>query len=172
MSLRLGGRLKDHVAAIRSHVLASHAGAKFELLWPADVNQDVAVLTGFAQVGGRLNRAVNMPAAWKQKTGSGFDRLKVEALAHGATDRDIDKATAAIRIAFEEFSWAKDDVRYLIPWFNGGTPWREEYLITRRESLPHRTFWAWDHLPLLAWPLPLPAEATHALTIGLSRRVA
>ena len=50
----LAGRLKDHVAAIRSHVLASHAGAKFELLWPADVNQDVAVLTGFAGVGGRL----------------------------------------------------------------------------------------------------------------------
>ncbi len=165
----LADRLEAHVSAIRSHVVASHAGAKFELLWPADVNQDVSVLTGFSKVGGRLNRHVNTPSAWQQKSGSGFDRLKVEALAHGATDRDVDKAAAAIRIAFEEFSWAKADVRYLIPWFNGGTPWREEYLITRREKLPHRTFWAWDHLSLLSWPLSLPVESARAAVRGRSR---
>ena len=61
----LADRLKDHVAAIRTHVLGTHAGAQFELLWPADVNRNDSVLTGFSKVGGRLNRAVNMPTAWK-----------------------------------------------------------------------------------------------------------
>ena len=119
----------------------------------------MSVLSGFSKVGGRLNRAVNMPAAWKQKAGSGLDRLKVEALAHGATDRDVAKAEAAMKIAYTEFSWPKRDVRYLIPQFNGGTPWTAEFLIAGRESLPERTFWAWDHLGLLDWPLPLAAEA-------------
>ena len=156
----LADRLKDHVAAIRTHVLATHSGAKFELLWPADVNRDDAVLSGFAKVGGRLNRAVNMPAAWKQKSGSGFERILVEALAHGATDRDLTKAEEAVKIAYTEFSWAKDDVRYLIGWFNGGAPWMEEYRIARlREQLPHVTWWAWDHLALLRWDaMPLPVE--------------
>ena len=61
----LADRLKDHVAAIRTHVLGTHPGAQFELLWPADVNRNDSVLTGFSKVGGRLNRAVNMPTAWK-----------------------------------------------------------------------------------------------------------
>lgn len=65
--------------------------AKFELLWPADVYQGVAVLSGFSQA-----------------------------------------------------------------------PWREEYLITRGEALPHRTFWAWDDLSLLSLPLPLPEEAARS----------
>ena len=123
------------------------------------------MLTGFAKVGGRLNRAVNMPSAWKQKSGSGFDRLKVEALAHGATDRDLVKAEAAIKIAYTEFSWAKADVCYLIGWFNGGAPWaEEEYLIARRrEQLPHVNWWAWDHLALLRWAaMPLPPEVARA----------
>ena len=89
--------------------------------------------------------------------------MKVEALAHGATDRDLVKAEAAIKIAHTEFSWAKADVRYLIGWFNGGAPWAEEYLIARRrEQLPHVTWWAWDHLALLRWHLPLPVERTGA----------
>ena len=167
----LADRLKDHVAAIRTHVLGTHAGAKFELLWPADVNRNDSVLTGFAKVGGRLNRAVNMPTAWKQKSGSGFDRIKVEALAHGATDRDLAKAEEAIRIAYTEFSWAKADVRYLIGWFNGGAPWVEEYFIARlREQLPHVNWWAWDHLALLRWAaMPLPSERAWAWRRRLGR---
>ena len=145
----LADRLKDHAAAIRAHVLATHAGATFELLWPADVNANVATLTGFSKVGGRLNYAVNMPAAWKQKSGSGFARLKIEALAHSVTDHDLDKARIAIQIAFDDFSWAKADVAYLIGWFNGGAMWVDEYLIAAvREGLAV-AFWAVDHLKLL-----------------------
>jgi len=42
--------VKDHVDAIRSYVLATHPNAKFELLWPLDVN-DAATR--------RLNRYIN-----------------------------------------------------------------------------------------------------------------
>jgi len=103
---------------------------------------------------------MNMPAAWQQKSGSGFERMLVEALAHGATDRDLRKAEEAVKIAYTEFSWAKADVRYLIGWFNGGAPWMEEYRIARlREQLPQVTWWAWDHLALLRWDaMPLPVE--------------
>ena len=87
--------------------------------------------------------------------------MLLQALAHGATDRDLTKAEEAVKIAYTEFSWAKADVRYLIGWFNGGAPWVEEYRIARlREQLPHVTWWAWDHLALLRWDaMPLPVEA-------------
>ena len=58
----------------------------------------------------------------------------------------------------DPLSWAKPHLRYAAPWFNGGCPWTEEYLIAGREQLPGLTFWAWDHLGLLGWPLPLPVE--------------
>ena len=103
-----------------------------------------------------------MPAAWKQKSGSGFDRLKVEALAHGRIDRDLVKAEAAIKIAYTEFSWAKADVRYLVGWQDGGSLWDDEFLIVQREALPHTNFWAWDHLALFRWRLPSPVERTGA----------
>ena len=169
----LADRLKDHVAAVRTHVLASHAGATFELLWPADVNANVATLTGFSQVGGRLNYAVNMPTAWRQKSGSGFDRLKIEALAHSVTDHDLNKALIAIRIAFDDFSWAKADVEYLIGWFNGGAMWIDEYLIAAvREGLDV-AWWAWDHLKLLRWgAMPLPVESARGYSRDLEGRAA
>ncbi len=146
----LRGRIKSHIDTVRSHVLASHAGAKFELLWPLDVNEPVIE---------RLNRYVNLPGEYEVKSGSGLDRLKMEALSFGAFERNLNKAREAIRFPYTSpMGWAKADVRYLAPWFNGGCPWREEYLMARREAVPNVTFWAWDHLGLLGWPLPLPVE--------------
>ena len=167
----LADRLKDHIAANRTHVLATHTGATFELLWPADVNANVATLTGFSKVGGRLNYAVNMPTAWRQKSGSGFDRLKIEALAHSVTDHDLNKALIAIRIAFDDFSWAKADVEYLIGWFNGGAMWIDEYLIAAvREGLDV-AWWAWDQLKLLRWgAMPLPVESARGYSRDLEGR--
>ncbi len=81
----LVAQLKVHVDAIRQTVLAAYPKAKFELLYPNDVNNPVCYVNAqnpYPQ-GGRLNAVVNLPAAWQISTGSGFDRLKVEALSWG-----------------------------------------------------------------------------------------
>jgi hypothetical protein len=60
-------------------------------------------------------------------------------------------------------AWSRADVRYLIPWFNGGCPWVNEFLMASRELLPNLSFWAWDHLNLFGWRLPLPVEARRSV---------
>ena len=157
----LRGRIKAHIDAIRAEVLGTYAGTKFELLWPYDVNYPVVTASG---LGGRLNRYVNLPSEYEQKSGSGLDALKVEGLAFGVVERHLDRARETVRFPWTApCAWAKGDVRYLVPWFNGGCPWREEYLIAGREQGGGAVFWAWDHLCLLGWPLPLPAEERRAV---------
>jgi hypothetical protein len=64
----LRDRLRDHVAALISHVRSFHPAAEFELLFPYDVNHPAPA--GVNQVGGRLNRYVNLPVEWEDKTTS------------------------------------------------------------------------------------------------------
>ena len=156
----LSARLKGHIDAIRTAVLASYSNAKFELLWPDDVNFSPCYYTSAVPYpqGGRLNRAVNFPSQYQSQAGSGLDRLKLEALSWGATYRNMANALAAIQFPFTApCNWSKSATAYLVPWFNGGCPWTTEYVASR--SLPNLNFWAVDHLVLLSWPVPLPVPS-------------
>jgi len=155
----LRGRLKAHIDAIRAAVLAVYPTAKFELLWPLDVNYPTLTSSG---LGGRLNRAVNLPTEYEQKSGSGLDRLKMEALAFGSAERHLERAKEAIRFPYTDpLSWPKADVAYLVPIFNGGCPWSREYLYAVNEAVPVVNLWAFDHVCLLSWPVPLPTNPKH-----------
>jgi hypothetical protein len=155
----LAGRLKAHVDAIRNAVLAQYPDAKFEVLYPNDVNNPVCLLgpgVQYAQ-GGRLNAAVNLPPEWKTKEGSGLDRFKVEALSWGATYLNLDLANQAIVFALASpMTWNLADVAYLIPWFNGTCPWPREFKLASSRGLQVINLWAYDHLSLMSWPLPFP----------------
>ncbi len=155
----LAGRLKSHVDAIRSAVLAKYPNAKFEILYPNDVNNPVCLLGPGVQYpqGGRLNAAVNLPTQWQTQAGSGLDRFKVEALSWGATYLNMDLAHQAIVFALTSpMSWDKTDVAYLIPWFNGTCPWPREFALASSRGLQLINLWAYDHLSLMSWPLPFP----------------
>lgn len=156
----LRDRLAAHMDAIASHVRASHPTAVFELLYPFDVLHPVtyhAAQRPYPQ-GGRLNHHVSTPANWK--TPADTDRrLKIEALSWGAFYRHGDRAAESLRLwqGAEGFSWPRSQVSYLIPWFNGGTPWQREYLEARLVNPGAIHFWALDHYRLLEWrALPRP----------------
>ncbi|MFN3323410.1 MAG: hypothetical protein ACK5AZ_07940 [Bryobacteraceae bacterium] len=153
-------RIKDHCDAISGFVKATYPNAKFEILWPYDVNYPTP--TARYKIGGRLNRYVNLPSQWTTKAGSGLDRFKTEGLAFGSSERNIDQAKETIRFPYTVLSWPKADTRYLIPWFNGGCPWTMEYLFAKAEGTPHLNLWAFDHLCLLSWPVPLPVPSGSA----------
>jgi hypothetical protein len=53
-------------------------------------------------------------------------------------------------------TWDKADVAYLVPWFNGTCPWPREFALATTRGLQLVNFWAYDHLTLMSWPLPLP----------------
>lgn len=164
----LASRLKAHVDAIRQAVLAAYPDARFELLYPNDVNNAVCYKGEHVPYpqGGRLNAAVNLPAEWMSKEASGFDRFKVEALSWGAQYTNLTLSTEAIQFAAQHpMSWNREDMAYLVPWFNGVCAWPAEYHLAK-EFVPLVNFWAYDHLSLMSWPLPFPTHQRRSTFMG------
>jgi hypothetical protein len=142
-------------------VLATYSGAKFELFWPYDVNFSTCYYTPDVPYpqGGRLNRAVNLPSQYLVQSGSGLDRLKMEALSWGSTYRNFTNAQASIAFPLTSpASWPLAAIAYLVPWFNGGCPWPLEYAHAAEQPVALICLWAFDHLCLFDWPLPLQGQ--------------
>ena len=165
----LAARLKSHIDSITNTVIAQFPSAKFEILYPNDVNNPVCLVgpgVPYAQ-GGRLNAAVNLPPEWHTQAGSGLDSFKVEALSWSATYMDMDRAQQAIVFALTPpMSWDTASVAYLIPWFNGTCPWPREFLAAASRGLNIVNFWAYDHLALMSWPVPLPISQEKSTFLG------
>ena len=152
-------RIKAHIDALRAAVLAATPATKFELLYPYDVNYPVTNAFG---IGGKLNNYVNFPAEYTAKATSGLDRLKMEALSFSSQERNFDKLKTSMTFPMTlPNAWTADSVAWLAAWFNGGCPWTREYLLASGiVSLVN--FWAFDHLALLSWPLPLPTGTSRS----------
>lgn len=163
----LAGQLKAHIDGIRAFVLSSYPAAKFELLWPYDVNYPTPYWTNALPYpqGGRLNYAVNLPPAYLAKSGSGLDRFKTEGLSWVATYRNLTNAQQTIQFPYKAGTWAKADTRYLMPWFNGGCAWQREYLFNVNTGTPSLGMWAFDQLCLMGWPLPLPKNVSRSFIL-------
>ncbi len=165
----LVGQLKSHIDSLRTAVLAQYPNAKFEILYPNDVNNPVCLIgpgVAYPQ-GGRLNAAVNLPTQWYSQPTSGLDSFKVEALSWSATYMNMDLAKQAIVFAVTApMSWPESQVAYLIPWFNGTCPWPREFLLASSRALNIVNFWAYDHLALMSWPIPLPVSQEQSRFLG------
>ena len=138
----LRARLHEHITDIMAHIRAAHPNARFEVLFPYDVNHPQPA--GVHQLGGPLNRFVNLPAQWESKATAGFDRLKTEALDFGAWSRDLNLARTAIELP-GQLGWPRDSVRHLVPIFNPGYPWDKEVSMALA-SCSIVNLWAWDHV--------------------------
>ena len=153
--------ISGHCQAIATFVLSSYPTAKFEALFPLDVNYPSVV--PIALSGGKLLAYVNLPSAWMAKLGSGLDRMKMEGLAFGATARNLTLAQQAIAFpTAAPMTWALADTAYMIPVFNGGCPWTLEFLATLAAGTPLVNLWAFDQFCLMSWPVPLPAPGAAA----------
>ncbi len=143
--LFLRNRLRDHAAAIGDAVRRAFPGAQLEILFPNDVNYPKPI--GMHQLGGRLNRAVNLPVEWGTKVLSGFDRFKIEALDCGAWSRDLDLARSCMRLPIE-LGWPPGAVRAMIPVFRGSSPWFREVAFAKSLKMDCTSLWAFDHVCL------------------------
>ena len=155
----LRARLRDHIAALRSYVAGLYANTRFELLYPYDVNYPTPA--GVHQLGGALNNYINLPQEFKQKTSSGLDSLKMEALDFGAWSRNLDLSSAAIQMPID-LGWPKDSLRYLVPVFRGGAAWEKEYLEAKGRGIPTINLWAFDHVNLYNLDCREPSRTTQA----------
>jgi hypothetical protein len=154
-ALFLRNRLRDHVAGILAAVRAGQPATKFELLFPYDVNHPQPA--GIHQLGGALNRYVNLPVEWETKPTSGLDSIKTEALDFGAWSRNLDLARTAIELPFS-LGWPKDSVRHLVPVFRSGYAWEKEMAIATSVGVETINLWAFDHVCIYGLP-PVPGSS-------------
>ncbi len=152
-ALFLRNRLRDHMAALVADIRSVYPAAQCEVLWPYDVNYPTPVPANAPYLGGRLNRFINLPAEWQNKTTSGLDRMKVEALAFSSSMRSLDLAREAIEL-FPGFGWPTDSVRYLVPVFGVATPWHRELALAHGAGLRTNNLWAFDHICLFNLEVP------------------
>jgi hypothetical protein len=144
-ALFLRNRLRDYAAALMAHVRALHPGARFELLYPCDVNYPEPA--GVHALGGALNRFVNLPAEWESAELSGFDRFKIEALDFGAWSRDFDLVRSCLRFG-RSLDWPAEKLGLMTPVFRGGYPWEKEVREALQMGYSQVHLWAFDHMCL------------------------
>lgn len=70
-------------------------------------------------------------------SGSGLNRMMMESLAFGATERSLTLAKQAIKFpTTTPLTWPIAETAYLIPIFNGGCPWPLEFLAALGAGMP------------------------------------
>ena len=145
----LRSRLYNYVAAIQSFVLSQCSSAVFELLWPMDVNDPDNC---------KLMRYINLPSQWTTRAGSGFDTFLIEGYQYPGINHDLDEATRCAQYPWTELAWDQAHSRYLLGLYYATWPWLREFVKVNRLGLPAIKLWAYDHLCLFGWPLPLPTS--------------
>ncbi|MGQ9915783.1 MAG: non-contractile tail sheath protein [Bryobacteraceae bacterium] len=149
-ALFLRNRLRDYAATLAAAVRSAFPSAELELLFPYDVNHPEPA--GVHQLGGRLNRFVNLPEEWTAKAQAPFDRFKIEALDFGVWSRNLDLSRSTLEFA-AGLDWPRTAVRAMIGVFRGGAPWRKETAIARQLGLGAVSLWAFDHVCIYGWNL-------------------
>jgi len=144
----LRNRLRDYVAQLITEIKTAHPTVRFEILFPYDVNYPAPA--GVNNLGGRLNRHVNLPPEWENPTTCEFDYFKLEALDFGAWTRDLDLSRDCQEFPLQ-LGWPPDKVRAMIPVFRGGYNWQEQVKHALELGMDSVNLWAFDHICLYAW---------------------
>jgi hypothetical protein len=136
--------------AVMTSVRQTHADARFEVLYPPDVN-DTA-----------LNRLVNFPHAhW---TPASLDSLKTENFTYTG-DRDLNKALASIELPMQ-LGFGRSQSSHLVGIGEYTTPWSQEQRMAAGEQLGSVVLFALDQFCLIGYHLPLERGARRARYMG------
>ena len=150
-ALFLRNRLRDYVSDLAGFVRQHHPEARLEVLYPCDVNRPTPA--GVHNLGGRLNRFINLPVEWEAKQTSGLDGIKFEALDFGAWCRDLDLTREAMEFILG-LNWPRESIRYLLPVFQPGFPWDRDSMAALGLGIPSLVLWAFDHICLFGAEKP------------------
>ena len=117
----------------------------------------VAVADGPKRPGQRkLLRYINLPSQWTSRSGSGFDTFLIEGYQYPGINHNLDQATQCAQYPWRQLAWDQAHCRYLMGLYYATWPWLREFVNVNRLGLPVIKLWAYDHLCLFAWPIPLP----------------
>ena len=146
----LAGRIGAFTDAVAAFVRAQYPAARFEVLYPLDVN-DTA-----------LNRLVNFPAAaW---TAAKLACLKTESFGYTAS-RDLDKARISIGYPQAQ-GFAAGQASHLVGINEYTAPWEKERRLALAEGVESVVLFALDQMCLIGYGLPLPGGKGAARFLG------
>jgi hypothetical protein len=140
----------NFTAAIMDYVRATYATARFEVLYPLDVNQ-----TDF-------NRAINYPAS--QWTAATLDCLKTEGFGF-TLQRNLDKSEQALLLnGFPTFPASQRS--HLVGVGDATTAWVKEAQSARGKGFESVVLFALDQMCLIGYTLPLPDQLRRSVRMG------
>ncbi|MEO8597573.1 MAG: hypothetical protein ABI759_29915, partial [Candidatus Solibacter sp.] len=146
----LPGLIGDFTNAVMAHVRESHPDARFEVLYPPDVNDTP------------LNRLVNFPGAhWTPAT---LASLKTENFTYTG-DRNVNQATASIQLPMQ-LGFGREQSSHLVGIGEYTTPWNKEVRIATGEQLESVVLFALDQFCLIGYDLPLERSFRRAQYMG------
>jgi hypothetical protein len=135
----LPGLIGEYCEAIRDFVLATFSNAKFEVLYPPDVNDH------------DLTRVVNFAEAdW---TPGHLEALKTENFGY-TFERNLNKALESIRLPFEK-GFARNRSAHLIGVYSPNDPWNWERRLAHAHHIESVVLWAFDQFSMVGYALPL-----------------
>jgi len=105
-------------------------------------------------------RYINLPLPWTTRAGSGF---VIEGYQYPGINHNLDQATRCAAYPWTELAWDQAHCRYLMGLYYGTWPWLREFVNASRLGLPAIKLWAYDHLCLFGWPVPLPTTDDRSL---------
>jgi hypothetical protein len=136
--------------AIMAYVRATYADARFEVLYPLDVNQGV------------FNRAINYPAT--QWTPASLDCLKTEGFGF-TLQRRLDMSEQTMMLSgFPAFPAAQRS--HLAGVSDPTTPWLPEVRFAQGNGYESVVLFALDQMCLVGYPLPLSAPFRRSVRLG------
>ncbi len=142
--------LGDFTAAIMEYVRSIYSNARFEVLYPLDVNQ-----TAF-------NRAINYPPG--QWTSATLDCLKTEGFGF-TLQRNLDKSEEAFALSgFPAFPAAQRS--HLVGVGDATTAWMKEAHSAQGKGFESVVLFALDQMCLIGYPLPLPVMFRRSVRMG------
>jgi hypothetical protein len=136
--------------AVISFVRTQHPDARFEVLYPSDVNDSP------------LNRVVNFPAsAWNTDS---LVCLKTENFTYTFM-RNMNLIRSSVRLPMQKgFSRRKSS--HLVGIGEYTTPWEKEYRASVAEGVESVVLFALDQFCLVGYPVPLRSARSRSLQLG------
>ncbi len=140
----------EFTKAIADFVRQSHPDARFEVLYPPDVNDTP------------LNKIINFPGSYW--TPANLACLKTENFTYTG-DRDLDKARDSIQMPMQN-GFPPSQASHLVGIGEYTTPWQKEQRLALGAGVESIVLFALDQFCLIGYALPLARGSRRALFMG------
>jgi hypothetical protein len=111
----------------------------------------------------KLLRYINLPSQWTTRAGSSFDTFLIEGYQYPGINHNLDQTSRCAQYPWKELAWDQAHCRYLMGLYYATWPWMREFVNINRLGLPVIKLWAYDHVCLFGWPVPLPTSDDSSL---------